>query len=120
MAADGPFFNRQLSAGQSARMVHFNSAFYSPSCAQRLKSSLRYCEGDAHQLLPECPEHHQFLRWTNGGLEASCNRHTGHDSRGRRTWCKFRRDIVHYDATGRPMPTREFPVRTIGRSVRRL
>ena len=28
MAADGPFFNRQLSAGQSARMVHFNSAFY--------------------------------------------------------------------------------------------
>ena len=28
MAADGPCFNRQLSAGQSARMVHFNSAFY--------------------------------------------------------------------------------------------
>ena len=31
MAADGPFFNRQLSAGQSARMVHFNSAFYTRS-----------------------------------------------------------------------------------------
>ena len=30
MAADGTFFNRRESASQSARAVHFNSAFYSP------------------------------------------------------------------------------------------
>ena len=28
MAADGTFFNRHESANQSARAVHFNSAFY--------------------------------------------------------------------------------------------
>ena len=93
--------------------------FLCPHCAQRLRSSLRYCDGVAHQLLPECPEHHIPLRWTNGGELAVCNHPTGHDQ-GRRTWCRFRRTIIHYDAAGRPIPTREWPARTIGRSVRRL
>ena len=102
------------------RITEPEPPFLCPPCAQRLRSSLRYCEGARHTILPECPEHHRPLRWTNGGELASCNRHTGNDTRGRRTWCRFRRAIVHYDATGGPMPTREFPVRTIGKSVRRL
>ena len=65
-------------------------------------------------------DHHRPLRWTNGGLEAHCNTPTGHDAQGRRTWCQTGRTIVHYDDAGRPLPTAELPVRTIGRSVRRL
>ena len=94
--------------------------FLCPSCAQRLRSSLRYCDGDEHALLPECPEHHLPLRWSTGGLQAHCTTATGYDHRGRRTWCRTRRNIVHYDAAGQPMPTVEPLVQIIGRSVRRL
>ena len=102
------------------RIIEPQPPFLCPPCAQRFRSSLRYCEGNSHQLLPECPDHHIPLRWTNGGELASCNTPTGQDSRGRRTWCRIRRAIVHYDEAGLPMPTREFPVRTIGRSIKRL
>ena len=101
------------------RITEPQGPFLCPSCAQRRQASLRYCDGDAHALLPECPEHHQPLRWTNGGLEAHCNQPTGRDSRGRRSWCQTQRTIVRYDAVGLPLPTVERPVRTIGRSVRR-
>ena len=60
------------------------------------------------------------LQWTNGGEIASCNIFTGYDSRGRRTWCRHWRTIVHYDASGRPMPTRDWPARRIGHSLRKL
>ena len=49
-------------------------------CAQRLRSSLRYCDGDAHALRPECPDHHRPLRLTNGGELAHCTTATGYDS----------------------------------------
>ena len=104
------------------RITEPTGPFLCPTCAQGRRSSLRYCDGDAHQLLPECPEHRIPLRWTNGGPPtevAVCNLPTGTDSRGRRTWCKVRRTIVHYDDVGRPTPAREWPAQTIGRSVRR-
>ena len=94
--------------------------FLCPPCAQRLQSSLRRCLGDEHALRPECPDHHVPLRWTNGGELASCNPPTGYDPRGRRTWRRIQRNITRYDAEGHPMPTAELPVRTIGRSVRKL
>ena len=102
------------------RIIQPTGPFLCPTCAQRRRSSLRYCQGDNHGLLPECPEHHIPLRWTNGGELAVCNHPTGYDARGGRTWCRTRRAIVRYDDEGYPMPTREFPVRTIGKSVRRL
>ena len=94
--------------------------FLCPPCAQRLRSSLRYCEGDEHARLPECPDHRRTLRLTNGGLLASCKDPTGYDSGGRRTWCQTRRNIIHYDDTGRPLPAVELPIRIIGRSIRQL
>ena len=45
---------------------------------------------------------------------------TGYDHQGRRTWWHTQRIIIHYDDDGRPKPTVELPVRTIGRSVQRL
>ena len=59
-------------------------------------------------------------RWTNGGELASRNEHTGHDSRGRRIWCRFRRHIIRYAAAGQPTPTVELTVQTIGQSVSEL
>ena len=102
------------------RIIEPQGPFLCPPCAQRLKSSLRYCLEEQHALWPVCPDHHVPLRWTNGGELASCNLPTSRDSRGRRTWCKFQRSIIRYDDLGRPLPTREFPVRTVGSSVRRL
>ena len=102
------------------RITEPQTPFLCPPCAQRLRSSLRYRDGDNHALRPECPDHHRPLRWTNGGELASCNLPTGCDSRGRRTWCRIRRNIVHYDDAGRPLPTVDLPVRAIGRSVRSL
>ena len=40
------------------RIIQPTGPFLCPTCAQRRRSSLRYCERNAHQLLPECPEHH--------------------------------------------------------------
>ena len=73
---------------RSMRIVEPEPAVLCQPCAQRRRRSLRYCEGDAHQLLPECPENQVPLRWTNGGETASCNLPTGTNSRGRRTWCR--------------------------------
>ena len=102
------------------RITEPQGPFLCPPCAQRLKASLRYCEGGDHALLPECPDHHKPLRLTNGGELASCNAPTGYDAQGRRTWCQTRRARVRYDEAGRPLPAVELPVRTIGRSIRRL
>ena len=63
---------------------------------------------------PAPPEHHITLRWTNGSELANCNRPTRYDSRGHRTWCGTRRDIVRYAVAGHPVPTLELPVRTRG------
>ena len=57
---------------------------------------------------------------TNGGEMARCTLPTGYDPRGRRTWCRHRRTIVHYDEAGRPMSAREWSAQPIGRSVRRV
>ena len=62
------------------RIIQPTGPFLCPTCAQRLRSSLRYCDGDAHALRPECPDHHRPLRLTNGGELASCNITTGYDS----------------------------------------
>ena len=75
------------------RISELQPTFLCPQCAQRLRSSLRYCDGDEHDLKPVCPEHHQVLRWTTGGDLAVYNTPTGHDSRGRRTWCRVQRDF---------------------------
>ena len=94
--------------------------FLCPPCAQRLHSSLRYCAGDEHALMPECPDHHKPLRLTNAGELASCKEPTGYDAQGGRTWCLVRRARVRYDEAGWPLPAVELRVRTIGRSVRWL
>ena len=102
------------------RITDPQGPFLCPPCAQRLQSSLRYCAGDDHARLPECPDHRRTLRLTNAGELASCNSPTGYDAQGGRTWCQTRRNIIRYDAAGWPLPAVELPVRTIGRSVRRL
>ena len=102
------------------RITEPQGPFRCPPCAERIRSSLRYCEADSHGLMPECPDHHRLLRWTNGGELASCNMPNGRDSQGRRTWCQAQRTIIYYDAEGHPMSAAELPVRTIGRSVRML
>ena len=62
------------------RIIQPTGPFLCPTCAQLCRSSLRYCDGDAHALRPECPDHHRPLRLTNGGELASCNITTGYDS----------------------------------------
>ena len=90
------------------------------SCAQRVRrASLRYCQDGDHQLMPACPQHGP-MRITNAGWEAHCNRNVGRDSRGRMVWCQERRRAVSYDQDGHPLPHRDWPVRRIGRSVRKF
>ena len=103
------------------RITEPQGPFLCPPCAQRLQSSLRYCEGDEHALMPKCPDHHKPLRLTNAGEIASCNQPTGYDAQGGRTWCQTRRNIIHYDAAGRPLPAVEMPVpKKLGRSIPKL
>ena len=46
---------------RSMRITEPEPPFLCPPCAQRLRSSLRYCDGDRHALPPECPDHQLLI-----------------------------------------------------------
>ena len=49
------------------KITETQGPFLCPPCVQSMGSSLRYCEGDEHGIMPKCPDHHRGLRLTNGG-----------------------------------------------------